>query len=205
MKKFLPILILALLLLTLTACGKKNEGPSIDETEVTATDLNVATTDAQAFFSGDWYGWWLVMDPKGEIEMEDGDWFDCCATIRYTEPGVATMILWDEMTTKEEPLANVVLDISETGKAYSRTGEFLSTPVASNEWYISKDLANYDNMLCFSSTFDDGNASFNYYVEMRPWGCVWDDVEENELPYYYEDWYLPLVNSNGAMPGTIGQ
>ena len=38
---------------------------------------------------------------------------------------------------------------------------------------------------------------------LRPWGSLWPD-EEDRLPYYYEDWYLPLIESGEEMPDVLG-
>ena len=35
------------------------------------------------------------------------------------------------------------------------------------------------------------------YFILRPWGTYWHDVEfdsPDNLPYYYYDWYLPLLD-----------
>ncbi len=31
----------------------------------------------------------------------------------------------------------------------------------------------------------------------------WDDLSAEELPYYYQSWYLPLVEAGKAMPDSI--
>ena len=36
----------------------------------------------------------------------------------------------------------------------------------------------------------------------------WEDVrakDESLLPYYYDDWYLPLIEAGGSMPDQIGE
>ena len=49
-------------------------------------------------------------------------------------------------------------------------------------------------------------GSFDYELVLRPWGALWDDVPAEDLkakPYFYEDWYLPLVEAGAAMPSAI--
>ena len=35
-------------------------------------------------------------------------------------------------------------------------------------------------------------------------GLKWDDTEEDRLPNYYDDWYLPLIDAGKPMPDSIG-
>ena len=35
-------------------------------------------------------------------------------------------------------------------------------------------------------------------------GLYWDDVEEENRPYLYADWYLPLIDASKSMPDSIG-
>ena len=47
-----------------------------------------------SYWEGDYYGWWVI-DSVWEGEgFEEGDWWDCCATIELDEDGTGTMILW---------------------------------------------------------------------------------------------------------------
>lgn len=35
----------------------------------------------------------------------------------------------------------------------------------------------------------------------------WEDVrtdDETRLPYFYDDWYLPLIEAGASMPNAIG-
>ena len=46
-----------------------------------------------------------------------------------------------------------------------------------------------------------------YSIYLRPWGESWEDVradDEELLPYYYDDWYLPLIETGASMPEVIG-
>ena len=55
----------------------------------------------------------------------------------------------------------------------------------------------------FTGTVQDGEDSYDYTIVLRPWGKIWDDVEEDLLPYYYDDWYLPLIEAGAEMPDYI--
>ena len=42
---------------------------------------------------------------------------------------------------------------------------------------------------------------------MRPWGERWDDValsDPDDVPYYYEDWYLPMIDAGSTVPDSVG-
>lgn len=48
----------------------------------------------------------------------------------------------------------------------------------------------------------DEENTFTYYIFLKPWGETWDDVRDGDtedclyddmMPFYYEDWYLPLL------------
>ena len=48
----------------------------------------------------------------------------------------------------------------------------------------------------------------HFRLYLRPWGMDWEDVraaDESLLPYYYDDWYLPLIEAGGSMPDQIGE
>ena len=38
---------------------------------------------------------------------------------------------------------------------------------------------------------------------MRPWGHRWGDAGEDVLPYFYTDWYLPLIEAGKSMPDSF--
>ena len=60
--------------------------------------------------------------------------------------------------------------------------------------------------ICGKSYYSDESGSFEYELVLRPWGTLWDDVPAEDLkakPYFYEDWYLPLVEAGETMPSAI--
>ena len=62
-------------------------------------------------------------------------------------------------------------------------------------------------MLCLENgRYQGAEGSYDYRFYLRPWGRSWDDVEAAEpemLPYFYDDWYLPLADSGAPMPDEI--
>ena len=49
----------------------------------------------------------------------------------------------------------------------------------------------------------ESEGGFSFEIFLRPWGSLWPG-KENEIPYYYEDWYLPLIRAGSAIPEAIG-
>ena len=76
------------------------------------------------------------------------------------------------------------------------------------DWVFYSDATEYGDVLYIDGEYEDGTYDFWYYVYLRPWGTDWSDVAENEpedMPSYYEAWYLPLIEE-GVMeaPAAIG-
>ena len=73
------------------------------------------------------------------------------------------------------------------------------------DWLFYSDSTGYDDTLGFFVTYEDADSKIDYYFFLRQWGTIWDDVEEKDLPGYYESWYLPLIEDGEVIaPGTIG-
>ena len=161
------------------------------------------------WWNGDWYGWWLMTDCWGNYEDMDGEWWDVCATIDIGEDGVGTVFLWDEDYTKSEPMASAAVSLSnegttEYGTMKSLGGWFTDMELAPADWLIDPGLADYPNLLHINGYYENGEDEYTYDIYLRPWGTYWDDVDETELPGYYNDWYLPLIEAGEPMPESIG-
>ncbi len=63
----------------------------------------------------------------------------------------------------------------------------------------------YHDMICISGVYiptQRGSGGSFVYTIYLPWGMDWEDVraaDESLLPYYYDDWYLPLIEAGGSM------
>ena len=155
-----------------------------------------------SYWAGDYYGWWVI-DSVWEGEgFEEGDWWDCCATIELDADGTGTMTLWDETLPKDDPLAElgITVTVDENGVARfcSEEGWFLDDEMEHADWLFYSDATEYGDVLYIDGEYEDGTYDFWYYLYLRPWGTDWSDVAANEpdnMPYYYEDWYLPLIES----------
>lgn len=190
--------VLALVLL-LAGCGKddsdKVKTVVVENDRISRTDVKTAVTD----LSGDWYGWWRMYSTSGDWAHMYGYWWDCCAEI---EDG--SMLLWDEDLPKDNFLAEAELsihnkDIRCTG------GSFLDRKLKSSSWDIILSEDDCGTLMTISGEYDAvGKGSFSYKIYLRPWGSKWPEDDENKLPYYYNDWYLPLIEAGKNMPDVIG-
>ena len=190
--------VLALVLL-LAGCGKgdsdKVKTVIVENDRISRAEAKTAVTD----LSGDWYGWWRMYSTSGDWAHMYGYWWDCCAEI---EDG--SMLLWDEDLPKDNFLAEAELsihnkDIRCTG------GSFLDRKLKSGSWDIILSEDDCGTLMTISGKYDAvGKGSFSYKIYLRPWGSKWPEDDEDKLPYYYNDWYLPLIEAGKDMPDVIG-
>ena len=205
--------------------GDPNAAPEIGFTpEETPTEAPVAATEAAPVatqppaatnevtledWEGDYYGWWLIDYVRTGDSSYEGSWWDCCVTIDFNTDGTGTMTIWDEDTTKADPLS--VVDISgsivngTTARIVSESGYFMDCSVAHADWLFYSDDTGYDNTLGFYTYYVTSDLDMECYFFIRPWGATWDDIQaENPdyMTYYYEDWYLPLIQGGTTSAPT---
>ncbi len=207
--------------------GSKKGTITIDPTTLnreTAADtepgaaLPAATTgDALLdWWNGAWYGWWTMTGCSGAYESMAGRWWDACAVIDIGSDYTGTVTIWDEDYSRADPMsqASVTLNsagVGEHGTVMSESGYFTNLPLEHADWIIDPAInsrfPDVENMICIEGWYEDGEDEFYYEVYLRPWGQLWDDFAADypdDIPYYYDDWYLPLVESGSAMPDVVG-
>lgn len=182
-----------------------------NETELAAggDELAAGENELIEWWNGDWYGWWSMTALWGDSGALDDGWWDICATIDIGEDYMGTITLWDEDFPKSDPLGIVSISLNETGigeygTVMSEGGTFMDAAMEHADWIVDPDLADYENMIRIDGSYAQGNDEFYYEIYLRPWGSSWDDVEPQDLPYYYDDWYLPLIEAGMDMPDSIG-
>ena len=161
------------------------------------------------WWNGDWYGWWIMTGCWGYYEDMEGKWWDVCGTIDIGEDYMGTVTLWDEDYTEAEPMVSAAVSLneagtSELGTVMSEGGWFTDIPLEHADWIVDPGLLDYEDMIRISGFYENGDDEFTYDIYLRPWGTYWDDVDEEDLPYYYYDWYLPMIEAGEAMPDAIG-
>lgn len=164
-------------------------------------------------WAGDWYGWWIIDTVWEGDESLEGSWWDCCATLELDADGNGHFTLWDENYSRYDPMAEVGMTVTDTdgvGRFVSEEGYFLDGSVEHGDWLCYSDDTWYGDVMNFSGEFEspDGELEIWYSVYLRPWGTDWSDIEADDpdmMPYYYYDWYLPLVESGETeAPEYIG-
>ena len=204
--------LLALLLLCMTGCAGRTKARTVVPGERGDALADVTETESgkpcrtesegggkSETLYGDWYGWWRMYDTSGDWAHMYGYWWDCCAGIG--EDG--TMLIWDEDMPKDYFLAEAELRIN--GRSLSCFGgTILDRELTSKSWDMTLTEDDCGTMLTISGRYKAvGSGGFSYEMYLRPWGSLWPD-EEDRLPYYYEDWYLPLIESGEEMPDVLG-
>ena len=190
---------------------------SADSTGSTDTTLPAPTGDALLdWWNGAWYGWWTMTGCSGAYESMAGQWWDACAVIDIGSDYTGTVTIWDEDYSRADPMlqASVTLNsagVGEHGTVMSESGYFTNLPLEHADWIvdpaINSRFPDVENMICIEGWYEDGEDEFYYEVYLRPWGQLWDDFAADypdDIPYYYDDWYLPLVESGRSMPDVVG-
>ena len=190
---------------------------SADSTGSTDTTLPAPTGDALLdWWNGAWYGWWTMTGCSGAYESMSGQWWDACAVIDIGSDYTGTVTIWDEDYSRADPMlqASVTLNsagVGEHGTVMSESGYFTNLPLEHADWIIDPAInsrfPDVENMICIEGWYEDGDDEFYYEVYLRPWGQLWDDFAADypdDVPYYYDDWYLPLVEAGSAMPDVVG-
>ena len=160
------------------------------------------------WWNGDWYGWWMMTGCSGYYEDMEGDWWDICGTIDIGDNNIGTVVLWDEDYTKDDPMVSASVSLSEAGTGeygtmMSEGGWFTDIDLGHADWIVDPGLLDYEDMIHIDGYYENGDDAFFYDIYLRPWGTYWDDMDAEDLPYYYDDWYLPLIGAGKSMPGSI--
>ena len=161
------------------------------------------------WWNGDWYGWWTMSGCYGYYEGMDGQWWDVCGVIDIDEDYTGTVTLWDVDYSREDPMASVSVSLSEAGTSelgtmMSEGGWFTDVPTEHADWIVDPGLVDFENMIWIDGYYENGEDEYYYEIYLRPWGTYWNDLDEASLPYYYSDWYLPMIKTGLDMPDNIG-
>ena len=145
---------------------------------------------------------------SGKYEDLNGDWWDICGNIEIGDDYIGTVTLWDEFFTKSDPMviASVSLSddgISEHGTLMSEGGYFDYMSLEYGDWIVDTGLDEFEGMIHIGGYYEDEEGTYYYDIYMCPWGFSWENLGEEFMPYYYYEWYLPLIEAGEAMPDSI--
>ena len=181
------------------------------DTDTEPTLPTEATGDALLdWWNGEWYGWWKMTDCSGSYESMENQWWDVCGVIELGADRTGTVTLWDEDYTKSDAMASAAVSLSDAGTGEHGTltsegGWFTDVALAHADWIVDPGLQELADIICIDGWYENGDDAYRYEIYLRPWGLYWDDVEEENRPYRYDDWYLPLIDAGESMPDRIGE
>lgn len=184
------------------------ETESESESESEAT-MSAANQDPLIdWWNGEWYGWWEMTGCSGEYESMEGQWWDVCGVIDIGTDYTGVVTLWDESYTKSEPMVTAQVSLNEAGTGehgtlVSESGWFTNVALEHADWIVDPGLMEREDMICIDGWYEDGDDEFHYEFYLRPWGHRWGDAGEDVLPYFYTDWYLPLIEAGKSMPDSF--
>ena len=146
-----------------------------------------------------------MTDCYGYYDDMEGMRYDICGTIEIDADYTGTVLLWDEGYTKSFPMVSAVVSLSEAatgeyGTVISEEGDFMDAGLGYADWIVDPGLAEYPDMIHIDGSYEVGDHGFRYDIYLRPWGRYWDDVEEESLPFFYYDLYLPVIEADLPMP-----
>lgn len=160
-------------------------------------------TVKDGFWTNDWYGWWMIEDATGDYADYAEMWWDLCASSEdYGEEGY--IVFWDEDDNScDDPIGEMTFTHGET--TFSSDYGWFWCDEWEGEKELTCDLAEspVSDMLILSGTYTDEDGSITYTLCLRPWGVKWDDLDSDVRPYYYDTWYLPLIEDGKPLPKTF--
>ena len=181
---------------------EENEGEPEDE-----------TAPAIEYWTGDWYGWWIISSAEGKWAHNVDNFWDVCATIEEAGDNTCTFTAWDNASEEGEIFCSATMSLSDgvtaAGCMISESGWFLNEyEIGYAQWIVDpgdSEVSAFDHMIMIKGSVvdpEDENNKFTYLIFLRPWGMEWEDVrsaDTTDMPYQdmmpasYEAWYLPRI------------
>jgi len=178
------------------------------------------------WWEGEWYGWWCLRNGTGAYEPASEIAWDAYAEIEVYNDNTGLLRLWDTGTSKDEVLAygyELTFEPSDAPQGVMKSSRvvFFPNEVWNNGmeaaemdersigWTVDPSestVSKFENMIEITGHYADPNNSedsFDYYVYLRPWGTLWDDVRNGDttgciysdmMPLYHDNWYVSLLN-----------
>ena len=168
--------------------------PDAEEEKPADSAENMGAENAAVF---SWYGWWKITESDGSMPLS---WYDCCARLRQIQDSAYQLTVWDEDGSAAEPLATVTFRDEGDGHLISLYGTWMFDDIDFGEWNI--DIPS--EVLCMENLKHDANGTaFTYSFYLRNWGDRWKSSPKEQLPFYFDDWYLVLLKEKADMPDRI--
>ncbi|MCL2046665.1 MAG: hypothetical protein FWG88_09825 [Oscillospiraceae bacterium] len=175
--------------------GREGTINTTDSNNDVTPDINIIRPDSLGVWEGYYYGTFFVYEGNDPYSEVVGTFEDVYCVIATWEDNSGIVLLW----TMSYELGTVEILINPAGggamgSAVSISGELFGEAISRNDWTIRPSDCKYDNMIEIREIFVDSDGDwFDYEFYLRPWGMDWNDVEEYDLPQYY-DWYLAVCD-----------
>ena len=210
---------------------KDAEAENPDKSAVSSVP-EITTGASYDWWEGAWYGWWCIKNGTGSYEPASNIAWDAYAEIEVYNDNTGLLRLWDTGTARDNILV-YGYDItfqegaSDKGCMVSARVEFFpngnwnegmaatTMDDRTTGWLVDpavSSVSHFENMIEIAGHYEspeNANDSFDYYIYLRPWGTVWDDVRSGDtsgclysdmMPIYHDDWYKSLLNLGYGEP-----
>ena len=191
------------------------------------------------WWENEWYGWWAIKNGTGAYQApsDQNIVWDAFAEVDVYNDNTGRVRIWDTGTTLDEPLI-IAYDVtfenglSELGRLVSARIDFFpngwwnggmaADTMSEREvgWTVDpadSTVSHFENMLEIKGHYEspeNPGDSFDYYIYLRPWGVVWDDVRNGNtegclykdmMPLYHDNWYISLLTLGYEHPTATFQ
>lgn len=177
------------------------------------------------WWEGAWYGWWCIRNGTGSYAPATGIAWDAYAEIKVSNDNSGVITIWDTGIDREDALIRAYADFGPGStsrgavvtqrvvffpRGYWNNGmEAVTMEDSTQGWTIDpadSTVSHFENMLEITGHYqnpDDAADSFDYFIYLRPWGTLWEDVRSGDtsgclysdmMPLYHDNWYLSLLN-----------
>lgn len=205
-KAAITVLCLLMACVSLAACGKARPEKTVLTVETKSTAVPSAPaemSEPRSSLAGTYYGWWHINHTSGDWAHMYGYWWDCAAWVQETAPGEYSLTLRDEDMLEGMTTAWAALRETDGGLVCTE-GRLLDAALEEGDWTVKRTEDDCGTLLTISGRYNAVNSkgAFSYEFFLRPWGSRWPE-KEDELPYHYKDWYLPLIEAGKEMPSSL--
>jgi len=159
-----------------------------------------ALPDELAWWDGQWYGWYNILEAKGAFSDYDDLALDCSAFIDLSSDGTGTLYIWDDY--EELGTIDIIVDFDrggEYGVLYTLSGIMFEHEVEEYGWAVNPSREDYGYTIYVYSDIRDGGDYIRYEIYLRPWGATWDDMIDSLRPRGYDNWYVPFIADTDSM------
>lgn len=162
------------------------------------------------WWSGTWYGWYVISNANSAYESNINNAYDVTATIEVYADDTGYVDIVD-IDGDDVCWCSVTFGpgITENGCMMSEEGSIFGFDIGHADWIVDPGasmVSDFDYMIEIDGTIVDEDGDwFDYKLFLRPWGMEWEDIRyadtsnmlyDDMMPLYYDDWYLPQLDGS---------